>query len=276
MKKVAFLGYGSMGGMLINAFLESGVIPPEQTVISNRTIEKMEGLNDRWKGISLTNDNRKAAEESDLLFICVRPLDVLPVLREIRSDIKREAHLVSIAACVKLNDIESCFTGQVTKVIPSLTIEVKEGISLVCHNSKVSMENRNRLEELFGSVGKIFCIKENNFEVAADLTSCAPGMFAAVFENYVNAGIRHSDIPPEIAHQMVVSTLLGTSRIMAERCIGFSEMIKRVATKGGITEEGVKVLNAKLPAVFDEVFDRTLAKHENIKALIREQRIKLK
>jgi pyrroline-5-carboxylate reductase len=273
MKKVGFIGYGSMGSMLVNGFLASGVLSPEQTVISNRNITKIEIVNRAWKGVTLTTDNLQAARETDLLFICVKPMDVLPVLEEIHSDLKNSTHMVSIAACVTLNDIESQFSGEVTKVIPSLTSEVKEGISLVCHNLKVTQENKNHLEMLLGTISKVVCIKETDFEAAADLTSCAPGMIAAIFDNFVQAGIRHSHIPPEVACQMVVSTLLGTSKVMVEKGIGFSEMIKRVATKGGITEEGVNVLNHHLPSVFDEVFQKTLTKHDHVKERIKNLRI---
>lgn len=273
MKKIGFIGYGTMGSMLANGFFMSGVLSSEQTLISNRNIMKIEGMNKLWKGIILTNDNRKAARESDLLFICVKPLDVLPLLNKIRSDLMNTTHLVSIAACVTIDDIESQFSGAVTKVIPSLTAEVKEGISLICHNANVANHQKEYLEKLLGTISKVVNIKESDFEAAADLTSCAPGMIAAIFENFVQAGIRHSDIPAEEAYKMVVSTLFGTAKVMAEKGIGFSEMIRRVATKGGITEEGVKVLNNHLPVVFDEVFDRTLSKHDLVKDMIKNQRI---
>jgi len=46
-----------------------------------------------------------------------------------------------------------------------------------------------------------------------------------------------------------------------------------VTTKGGITEEGVKVLNRHLPAVFDEVFEKTLAKHATVKEMVKNQNV---
>ena len=273
MKKTGFIGYGSMGRMLINGFLKSGILSPKETVISNRTMAKIENLAQEWKGITLTTDNRKAARESDLLFICVRPLDVLPVLREIKSDLKGSTHLVSIAGCVTVNDIESQFQGQVTKVIPSVTSEVREGISLVCHNPKVTGDRIDILEKLLGAISRVVHVRENDFEVAADFTSCAPGMIAAIFDCFVKAGLKHTEIESDIAQSLVVSTLFGTAKFMTEKGIGFSELIGRVATKGGITEEGVKVLNNRLPAVFDEVFLNTLSKHGVVKEMIRNQRI---
>jgi pyrroline-5-carboxylate reductase len=200
----------------------------------------------------------------------VKPLDVLPILQEITSDLTISTHLISIAACVTLHDIENQFPGPVTKMIPSLTSEVKEGISLLCHNAEVSEDRKNHLEHLLGAISTVIHIQETDFEAAADLTSCAPGLFAAMFENFVQAGLRHSEIPTDVAHQMVISTLFGTAKLMAKRGIGFSEMIHRVATKGGITEEGVQVLNTHLPPVFDEVFHKTLSKHDSVKDLIKQ------
>ncbi len=40
--------------------------------------------------------------------------------------------------------------------------------------------------------------------------------------------------------------------------------------KGGITEEGIKVLRVGLPDVFDQMFRSTLDKHEKGKAAIRD------
>lgn len=273
MKKTGFIGYGSMGSMLINGFLKSGLLLPQETIVSNRTMAKIENLALEWKGITLTTDNRKAAGESDLLFICVRPLDVLSVLREIKNDLAGSAHLVSVAACVTINDIESQFPGQVTKVIPSVTSEVREGISLVCHNQKVTGDRIESLEKLLGKISKVAHVGENDFEVAADFTSCAPGMIAAIFDCFVKAGLKHTEIESDVAQKLVVSTLFGTAKLMTEKGIGFSELTGRVATKGGITEEGVKVLKNHLPAVFDEVFFKTLSKHDVVKEMIKKQRI---
>jgi pyrroline-5-carboxylate reductase len=259
--------------MLINGFLKSGILLPKETVISNRTMAKIEILAQEWKGIALTTDNRKAAGESDLLFICVRPLDVLPVLREIKSELKGSTHLVSIAGCVTINDIESQFPGQVTKVIPSVTSEVGEGISLVCHNPKVTGDGIEGIEKLLGAISRVVHVRENDFEVAADFTSCAPGMIAAIFDCFVRTGLKHTEIESDAAQKLVISTLFGTAKVMTEKGIAFSGLIERVATKGGITEEGVKVLNKHLPAVFDEVFLKTLSKHGAVKEMIRNQRI---
>jgi len=272
MNNIGFIGYGNMGSVLIHGFLSSEALKPEEMIVSSRTKDKLMPLTQRWPGIRATDDNHFTAENSRTLFMCVKPLDLLPVLEDIRGHLTEDTHLVSIAACVTIGDLETLFDGKITKVIPSLVSDVKEGISLVCHNARVDRENAEKIEGLFQSISKTVRIDENEFEVAADFTSCGPGMIAAIFRNFVEAGLKHSRLSRDSAQEMVIATLLGTARLLLEREMGFSELISGVATKGGITEEAVKVLDNHLPGVFDEVFRKTVGKHNAVKKMVRNQR----
>jgi pyrroline-5-carboxylate reductase len=271
MSKFGFIGYGNMGSTLIDGFFSSGALEPEDVIVSSRTEAGLSALQQKWPEISVTVDNRRVAQESRTLFLCVKPLDAEPVLEEIKDVLSDDTHLVSIAACVTISNLETKFGGMITKVIPSVVSQVKEGVALFHHNSKVDKESAGKIERLFESIGKVVLIEEDQFEVAADLTSCAPGMIAAIFQNFVEAGRRHSRLSQELAQDMVISTLYGTARLLMEQELGFPELISRVATKGGITEEATKVLNQGLPGLFDEVFSRTVGKHEAVKAMVCEQ-----
>jgi len=271
MNTFGFIGYGNMGSTLIDGFLSSGALVPGDIMVSSRTEAGLSPLLEKWPETSITGDNRRVAQESRTLFICVKPLDVRPVLEEIKDVLSDDTHLVSIAACVTISNLETKFRGMITKVIPSVISQVKEGVSLFCHNSKVDKENAGQIERLFESIGKVVLIDEDQFEVAADLTSCAPGMIAAIFQNFVEAGLRHSRLSKELAQDMVISTLFGTAKLLMEQALGFPELLSRVATKGGITEEAAKVLNDGLPGLFDEVFSKTIGKHESVKSMVREQ-----
>jgi len=271
MNTFGFIGYGNMGSTLIDGFLSSGVLVPGDIMVSSRTEAGLSPLLEKWPGTSITGDNRRVAQESHTLFICVKPLNVRPVFEEIKDVLSDDTHLVSIAACVTISNLETKFGGMITKVIPSVISQVKEGVSLFCHNSKVDKENAGQIERLFESIGKVVLIEEDQFEVAADLTSCAPGMIAAIFQNFVEAGLRHSRLPKELAQDMVISTLFGTAKLLMEQGLGFPELLSRVATKGGITEEAAKVLNKGLPGLFDEVFSKTIGKHESVKSMVRER-----
>ena len=75
MVHLGFIGTGHMGSMLIRKFIETGAAAPGDIIASNRTREKAELLA-RDLGIQL-GGNREVAAQSDVIFLCVKPLDVM-------------------------------------------------------------------------------------------------------------------------------------------------------------------------------------------------------
>ena len=80
--------------------------------------------------------------------------------------------------------------------------------------------------------------------------------------------MRHSGLDRSDAEEIVVRTVYGTAKLLLNGDLDFQKLIDRVATKGGITEEGVKVLETGLPSLFDQVFANTLAKHAKVKDML--------
>lgn len=266
MAKAAFIGLGSMGGMLVGGFLSSGGLAPSDIVLSTRTREKLDAARERWPGILTAGTNCEAAGEAKHVFLCVKPADVLPVLAEIAPRLRADAHIVSIAGPVLLARVEKASGRPATKAIPTVVSEVRGGVTLLCHGEGVKPEDAAFTEGLFRGIGSVMRLPEEDFDMGAELTSCMPGFIASIFQEMVDSALRHTDgIERAQAEALVLQTLLGTARLLAEKGMGFEEAIGRVATRGGITEEGVKALRAGLPAVFDELFDRTMEKRRAVR-----------
>jgi len=167
---------------------------------------------------------------------------------------------------VTIKNIEKVFNGKISKITPTIISEIGEGITLICHNCKVEDEDKKFIESLLLKIGQVKRIDEEDFALAVELTSCAPGFFASIFEEFMKSALRHNrSLREEEIKEMILYTIYGTSKLFIDKNITFNEVIERVATKGGITEEGVKVLREKLPNIFDELFERTMNKRKMIK-----------
>lgn len=87
----------------------------------------------------------------------------------------------------------------------------------------------------------------------------------AMMKEFARAAVRTGSIDPGIAEFLVKETMIGTLKILTEGNMNFNEVIDRIATKGGITEAGVKVLYAELPEVLDELIRITKARPQLVK-----------
>ncbi len=271
MNKLGFIGYGHMGSVLLRSLLSTQAIQPGQVIVSTRTRNKLDELKRMYPDIGLAENNCEVARKSSLLFLCTGTYQVRSVLTEVGEALHDHTHLVTISGGLEIASIEKGFDGPITKVIPTILAEVLEGITLVCHNDRVSAAAKQYLFQLFRRIGEVRVIPEHQFELGADFTSCAPGLLASICEQFVQAGLKRSDFTYEEISGMFLHTLHGTAKLLLQNKEDFKALTRRMATGGGATEAGVGVLEAELPAVFEKVLAASLQRHEARKQVTRQQ-----
>ena len=263
---LGFIGTGHMGSMLIREFIETGAAAPADIIASNRTREKAELLAGDF-GIRL-GSNRDAAAQSDVVFLCVKPLDVSGVLAELRDELTPDKLLISVAVDFNLDEIASISRARATRVIPSICSESLKGVTLVSFGGNTTDSDRALIHSLFRAIGHPIEVEETDLEILADLTSSAPAYISAIMRELVLAATRKG-VDAYLAERLAKETLEGTSELLAKE--SFDSLITRVATKGGITEEGLKAIRKHAPAMFDELLASTEAKHELIRKKVQAQ-----
>ncbi len=82
MATIGFIGTGSMGGMLIRKFVETGAFPAGDFIATNRSSDKAMAIA-ATTGIGIAGSNLDLAAASDVIFICVKPLEVKSLLKEV-------------------------------------------------------------------------------------------------------------------------------------------------------------------------------------------------
>ena len=261
MIRYGFIGTGSMGSMLISGFIRSGLVAPVDITASSKYGISARALAGKT-GIIAAPDNRSVAAGAPILFICVKPLEVRGVLEEIRDVLRPGTLIISIAGCVDLNALGKWTRSDIryVRVIPSITAEQNSGISLVAWGVTVQPEDKTLVLSLFNAIGSAVVMDEEELEICTNLTSCGPALIAAMIKEFGEAVVRSGAIRPERAEYFVKETMMGTARILAENQMTIDTVIERVATKGGSTEEGVRIICSRLPKVMDEVHEALSAK----------------
>lgn len=260
MTSFGFIGTGHLGSMLVRKFVQTEAVDSGDILASNRTPEKAELLA-QATNIRIST-NRTVAELSDVIFICVRPLEVADVLKELEFLLTPEKLLISVAGDVSLKALRELCSSRVVRAFPSMTSERLKGVTLLAFGDNATAADRHLTSQLFRTIGEVAHVEETDFEVLADLTSCAPGYFAALLREFVLAA-KCRGIEEELAERLVKETFLGTALLLEDE--SFQGLITSVATKGGITEAGVKVIREDAPAMFDRLFLATQARHDQVK-----------
>ena len=104
-KRLAVLGAGKIGGILLRAFLEQKLVQPRRVHATVRHAEKAASLA-RQLGIEASTDNRAAVHGADIILLAVKPQAVKDILEEIKPEMKPGKMIVSVVASVSTQLME--------------------------------------------------------------------------------------------------------------------------------------------------------------------------
>src|SRR5271168_4422144 len=103
--RVAVLGAGKMGGILLQAFLKNNLLGADQIVATVQHPERAQALSAQF-GVEVTTDNLAAARQADVILLGVKPTQVPALVEEIKTALTPQKMVLSFAASVKTKVIE--------------------------------------------------------------------------------------------------------------------------------------------------------------------------
>lgn len=267
-KEIGIIGIGNMGSMLLNKFIEMNLLEEENIYVANRSTEKLESLEKKYPSLKICKSNEELVKQCKKIMICVEPLNLPKVLLEVQPFLSDDTYLMISTSMVAHKDLSKFHKGSITIFMPTLISMVNGGITIACHNDKVTQNEKKYFEDIMNNFSEVKVMGEEDINLSQNLTATFPGFFAEIMSEFVKAASRRSKSvnDKDFEHILLVS-LLGASRLLLEKNMSFEETINRVSTKGGITYEGVKVFKERLPEVFDAALEASTGRYNVITEL---------
>src|SRR5277367_745420 len=103
--RVAILGAGKMGGILLQAFLKNNLLLADQIVATVQHPDRAQALSAQF-GVEVGTDNLEAAAHADVILLGVKPTQIPDVVRQIAPALTPAKMLLSFAASVTTRSIE--------------------------------------------------------------------------------------------------------------------------------------------------------------------------
>lgn len=262
--EVGFIGTGSMGGMLIRAFLRTGVVQAENVWAANRTPQKLAALVSEFPGIQCDLPSR-VAQQSDVLFLAVKPGDTEKVLGTIENSLRPDQLCVFLTNVFSLEQLEQRIPCVVAKLIPTVTQQINQGVALIAYGQRRTSEHSRRLEALLAGTCRFLMIEERHMRLFGNITSCGPAFLAVCMEELCRqASAIDPDVPIQDLIRACVETLAATGELLRTGKTP-RQLVGEVAVPGGITEGGINALRQLLPQLFAAVFSTTRQTEEQMR-----------
>ncbi len=258
---VGFIGTGSMGSTLIQAFLQSQALEPHQVILSNRTASKAEQLANAYPGILIAQSNLALMHQCEVIFLCIKPLQFKDVLEEIKSSVTSNHLIVSITSGLLIQHLENQLPAKICKIIPSVTQSICRGVSLVMHGTRMLPDDEQQIEALFAKISVPISIDESLTRICSDITSCGPAFISAFMEKFIAVAYEKTSLPPDQAIHLLTVMMMGTCHMLTSGTMTLADIKNRVAVPGGITTRGLQVIDRETIGLFEKLIDATHEKY---------------
>ncbi|MEH7887108.1 late competence protein ComER [Bacillus sp. JJ1609] len=269
--KIGIIGTGNMGRILAEALIDGNAVSPSSMMITNRTLSKALEIQKIYPGLTVGQNAIEVAQNSDAIFICVKPHNVWDVLQQINPELNKDKCLISITSPISVEQLERNVDCSVMRIIPSITNRALAGVALFTYGDQCASEWKTYFHTLFEKVSVPVKIEEKITRVASDIVSCGPAFFSFLVQRFITAAVKETEIDQTTATKLASEMLVGLGELLSKNHYTLPTLQEKVCVKGGITGEGIKVLENETGEMFEKLFQATHKKFEEEMEKVREK-----
>ena len=250
--KIYFIGGGNMAVSILNGlrdkkFLMSDIYVAE---INNK---RREEISETYK-IKCT-ENFTSIDKEGVLMLAVKPDQLSFVCSKIKNLIEDQL-IISIAAGVKIKNISEHLGGNknVIRAMPNLCASIQKSITPYYSSNLLSDDQDKIIKTILNSIGICFSVDtESKLDAVTALSGSGPAYIFYIINALIKAG-ESLGLSRLESQQLIQHTIIGAELFSRDLdSDGLNSLIKKVSSKGGTTEEALKVFENKgLNAIIEE------------------------
>jgi pyrroline-5-carboxylate reductase len=239
--EVAVIGPGTMGLMIAQRFVETGVCKPKEIRLSRVRPGRRPVVTHVLPDSRVLTDNHEAVDGAELIILAIKPKSFPAVSVELRNKIRSDALVVSVVTGLNLETMEERL-GVHNVVRTSTNIGIESGVATTywIAGPQISAEARNRAAEIMGVWGDaIECSDESLLDIAIVGVGSGPALVIEFIQALTRAMVTQG-MPHDLAERGILSLFRGTLELRnAASDRALSQFQQEVITPGGITAEAL-------------------------------------
>lgn len=238
--RLAIVGGGRMGEALASGLITAGWAGPGEVVVVEPVAPRRNELSARYPDLRVSS----TLEEADGAVLAVKPGDVESACRTLAA--AECPRVLSIAAGVTLASLGGWLGPEVAVVraMPNTPALVGAGAAAIAAGANASEDDMVWAEGVLSAVGVVTRVNEPLLDAVTGLSGSGPAYVFLVAEALIEAGVLAGLARP-VSRELVVQTLLGSARMLAESGDDPETLRAAVTSPGGTTAAGLRVLESR-------------------------------
>jgi pyrroline-5-carboxylate reductase len=267
--RVGIVGAGVMAEAMIAGLLSDRAIGPDQLTASHPRRDRREALAHEH-GIRVVARNADAAAEADIVVVAVKPQMLTAVMGDLGPALEESQVVLSIVAGATLHALTAGLGhAAVVRAMPNTPAQIRRGMAVWAASAACSAAQRDLARAVLRALGDERQVADETFvAMATALSGTGPTYLFAVMEALIDAGV-HMGFPRELAHDLVVATLVGSSEFAARSDLHPAQLKNAVTSPGGTSAAAIyEMEKGRIRTVFSDAvwaaYRRTLELGERL------------
>lgn len=236
--RIALLGAGKMGTVIAETIIRNNVVRASDLSVTGRSKKENLALLESL-GAKACETNMRAVENSDIVLLCNKKDDVGALLSEIGGDLAGRT-VIYIAAGLPVPFVEErALHAGVVAAMPNIGLEINYSHTGLSAGKSASERDKRLAEGIFAAMGSIEWIEERLRTAFTAACACTPAIGASIIR-HLAAPFEQLGISKEDSIRWVAKGFAATALILNGSEMSAEEIESKVATKGGLTEAGLK------------------------------------
>lgn len=232
------VGCGNMAGQMLVRWLACGLDPAHVTVVrpSGQAVAP---------GVTVVTAVPENIADDAVILLGMKPYQLADVARDLSPLSGPDATIVSILAGTPLTDLHAHFpaAGAIVRAMPNLPVGIGQGVTAL-HGDAGRADVMAQVQALMAPLGLVEHIEEEAlFNEVTALSGCGPAFLFRFIDALARAGAALG-LPEDQAQRMALATVGGAADFARAAHESPAILADRVASPGGMTREGLNMLDA--------------------------------
>ena len=268
-KKLCFIGAGNMTRSIVSGLVASGY-PANFIEATNPSNEKLALLKQDF-AINTSNDNLTAAENADVILLCVKPQLMEEVCQQLQSIDVSNKLIITIAAGVLAKRYQDYFAQDIRLIrgMPNTPTQIGYGMTGLWASDNISQIEKDLAETIMSTGGKVVWVNnENDLNMVIALAGSSPAYFFLLIESMINAA-KNMGMDEIKARDFAQQAALGAAQMVIQNPqLSVETLRHNVTSKGGTTAEAISTFeHANLPKIVEQAMDNCIKRAQEMSTL---------
>lgn len=251
---IAIVGTGSMGGAIAR-----GLRQPHVDVAALRVTTRTEASAAAWRADGVearatehtVDANAWAVTDARIVVLGVKPAQITSVLAELGPSLHPDALVVSVAAGVTTEAMQSVVPNPVVRAMPNTPALIGRAVTGISGGSRATTAHLALADDLFRTVGTVVELPESQIDALSTISGSGPAYLFLLVEEFTRAA-EAMGFEPDVAALLVQQTVVGAAMLLDATGDDPAELRRRVTSPKGTTERAIAVLQqANLAELFE-------------------------